>query len=250
MKLALVTGGTQRLGAAIAAELAAHGWALALHYRSAPEPTPELAQAVAKASIRSATFPADLSEEGSESKLIADVTAHFETPPTLLINNASLFGADRLDNTGIDDLMRHYRVNTAAPTMLAKAFVAQLRMSGDRGAIVNMLDQRLAQPHGDNLAYTMSKFALAGLTEILARTLAPDVRVNSVAPGLTIPTSAYNDAALQRARAAMPLARLPQPEEIARAVAFLAESESITGESIAVDGGARHVSFGRDFNAI
>ncbi|MEM8827050.1 MAG: SDR family oxidoreductase [Pseudomonadota bacterium] len=249
MKLALVTGGTQRLGAAIAARLAAEGWALALHYRSQPELDDVLAHSLAKSGVRHERFAADLVDAEAPQLLFEAAERAFETPITALVNSASMFGEDRLSDIDAETLQSHFLVNAAAPTLLAKELFARLPQDRD-GAIVNLLDQRLAQPHGDNLAYTISKYALAGQTEILSRALAPRVRVNAVSPGLTLPTPNYDESVLGAARRAMPLQRLPTPEEVADAVAWLIGADSVTGQTIAVDGGARHVSFTRDFDRL
>ena len=120
-----------------------------------------------------------------------------------------------------------------------------------RGAgrsIVNILDQRLVHPHGDQLAYTLSKQALAGFTQIAARELAPrGIRVNAVAPGLTIATGDYDATKIKRLADMMPLHDLPQPQDIAQAVLYLAEAASVTGQVIAVDRGAHLESYPRDF---
>ncbi len=249
MNLALVTGGTQRLGAAIAARLAEDGWALALHYHTQETLDDDLAHALAFSGVRYERFAADLSQPNAPEELFAAIEARFRTPVTALVNSASLFGGDTLADTDAEALMSHYAVNAAAPALLAKAFAARLPAEG-QGVIVNLLDQRLAQPHGDNLAYTMSKYALAGLTEILARSLAPSIRVNAVAPGLTLPTESYTEDHMAAATAAMPLGLLPEPHDIADAAAFLIASPAITGQTIHVDAGARHVSFGRDFDRL
>jgi NAD(P)-dependent dehydrogenase (short-subunit alcohol dehydrogenase family) len=122
-------------------------------------------------------------------------------------------------------------------------------MLGDegRGCIINILDQRIAQPHGDQLGYTLSKQALAGATTTLARALAPRVRVNAVAPGLTLATADYTAAQMARLGEMMPLRALPKPLAIADAVAYLANATHVTGQTIFVDGGAHMVSYERDF---
>ncbi|MGB7406230.1 MAG: SDR family oxidoreductase [Pacificimonas sp.] len=243
--LALVTGGTQRLGAAIAGRLATAGYDLALHYNSQAELDPALAATIERSGVNAARYQADLGEPGSAAVLFDAIAK----PVSVLVNSASLFGRDTLTDTDQLALANHFAVNAGAPALLSQQFAARLP-EGEMGTIVNMLDQRLAQPHGDNFAYTVSKFALAGLTELLARTLAPRIRVNAVAPGLTIPTEDYRDDDMARATASMPLARLPSPEEVADAVAWLVGAESVTGQTIAVDGGARHVSFRADFDRL
>jgi pteridine reductase len=113
--------------------------------------------------------------------------------------------------------------------------------------VVNIVDQRIKQPNGDQLSYTMSKQALAAATETLARVLAPQVRVNAVAPGLTLPTADYRPAQMVVLEDAMPLKRLPEPDDVADAVLWLAQARATTGQTLFVDGGAAMKSFERDF---
>ncbi len=245
MKLALVTGGCRRLGAAIAARLAEEGYALALHASEDAEPESGFLAILDEPGRRWHGFAADLADPGQVQSLIPRIAEHFGAPPDLLVNSAAQFGEDRLETITGESLLSHYAVNCAAPALLARSFAAGKREAG--GAIVNILDQRIAQPHGDQLAYTLSKIALSGLTEILARELAPAIRVNAVAPGLTLPTGDYDAAQMEKARQAMPLETLPAPAQVADAVAWLAGAEAVTGQTIFVDSGAHMKSFARDF---
>jgi NAD(P)-dependent dehydrogenase (short-subunit alcohol dehydrogenase family) len=113
--------------------------------------------------------------------------------------------------------------------------------------VINVLDQRIRQPNSDQISYTLSKQALAAATETLARALAPKIRVNAVAPGLTLPTEDYRPAQMAALEALMPLKRLPEADDIADAVLWLARAEATTGQTIFVDGGASLKSFERDF---
>ena len=243
-RLALVTGGHRRLGGAIAARLAREGWAVAIHGSHSAEPEPELSLAFSVSGAEWQGFVADFAEPGAAKGLMEAVTEAFGRAPDLLVNSAAIFGQDRLETVTDDDLARHFAVNASAPALLTAAFAAA---GGEGRAIVNLLDQRLAQPHGDQLAYTLSKFALAGLTELTARTLAPRIRVNAVAPGLTIVTDAYDEDAGMRLAAKMPLGRLSTPTDIADAVLYLATAKAVTGQVIRVDGGAHQVAWARDF---
>lgn len=244
--LALVTGSHHRLGAHIARALGRAGYALALHGSHDCAPEPWFADAIADAGTKWAGFVADFEQPDAANRLMADVAEHFGRAPDLLVNSAALFGQDRLESVTSQDLMRHYAINCAAPVLLTKAFAA----AGDGAGrcVVNILDQRLANPHGDQLAYTLSKQALAGFTRIAARELAGrGIRVNAVAPGLTIATGDYGAAQMTRLADMMPLGLLPRPEDIADAVLYLANAGTITGQVIAVDGGAHMVGFPRDF---
>jgi len=247
MKLALVTGGCRRLGAAIAATLAGAGWSLALHGRSDATPDPALAEVLAARQTRWSGFAADLADPDAVAALVPAVTAHFGMAPTLLVNNASLFGQDDWRSMDAAAMATHYAVNAIAPALFARALVAAQSNAATPVAIVNLLDQRIRHPHGEQFSYTASKLALAGITEALARAMAPMARVNAVAPGLTLPTGDYDAEQLARLADAMPLKRLPTPADVAAAVLFLAESPAITGQTLFVDGGAQLVSFDRDF---
>lgn len=235
MKLALVTGGTRRLGAAIAARLAADGYTLALHAHDHPEPE----------GIEGRVFTADLENAREARGLIPRVTEAFGAPPSLLVNSAALFADDSFGSIDPELAVRHYRINALAPALLIEAMAAATG-EGDR-SVVNILDQRIAHPHGDQIGYTLSKCALAGLTQAAARALAPGLRVNAVAPGLTLPTDDYVPGQMERLAKRMPLDRLPKPEEVADAVAYLAGARATTGQVIYVDGGAGGAAFLRDF---
>lgn len=245
--LALVTGGHRRLGARIAMRLAREGYALAIHGRHDAEPHRFLAECLAETGADWAGFVADFLLPGEAEKLLPAVIAHFGRAPDLLINGASLFGQDDLASVTAQDLADHYAVNAGAAVILTQAFAQAERPEGHRASVVNLLDQRLAQPHGDQLAYTLSKAALEGFTQIAARKLAPAIRVNAVAPGLTLATYDYSPPQIDRLTAMMPLERLPVPEDVAEAVLYLARAASVTGQTLFVDGGAHMRSYERDF---
>lgn len=247
MKLALVTGGHRRLGAAIAGALAREGYALAIHGSHDATPCAALAEILARSGAEWHGFAADFTDPAAAEGLIPAVAARFGRAPDLLVNSAATFGQDGLEDVGAQALLGHYAVNCAAPVLLARAFAACGEAGTGARSIVNILDQRIDQPHGDQLSYTLSKMALAGFTQIAARTLAPQVRVNAVAPGLTIATQDYSAAQLERLAALMPLQCLSAPEEIAAAVVYLAGARAVTGQLLYVDGGAHLKSYPRDF---
>jgi len=228
VKLALVTGGRRRLGAAIADALAADGWTVARH---------------SHVDDGSGVFVADLEDSAAPERLIAAVIERHGEAPSLLVNNAAIFGQDDATNADLGSLSRHHIINAQAPILLALA----MSRAGPGGSIVNILDQRLRNPNGDQLSYTLSKAALEGATRTLAAALAPKWRVNAVAPGLTLPTDDYDADQMARLALAMPLGVLPTPACIAEGVRYLAGASAITGQTIFVDGGASLKSFDRDF---
>ena len=243
MKLALVTGGHRRLGSSISARLAADGWAVAIHGAHDAAPDSALADAFARNGTRWHGFVADLGDNDAVEGLIPAVAGHFGKLPDLLVNNASRFIDDTAATATAASLAAHHAVNVAAPVALALA----LYRAGGGGAVVNILDQRVRNPVPDQFSYGVSKGALASATRLLAVSLAPRIRVNAVAPGLTLPTPEYDAALMARLADAMPLGRLSPPADIADAVVFLASAASTTGQTLFIDGGASLKSFDRDF---
>lgn len=246
MKVALVTGGLKRIGARIASRLAADGWTLALHSRQSTEVDPDLAADLARLGTRWHVFTKDLAERDAAEALLQDVIRHFGAVPSLLVNNASKFVQDTVADLTAEGLADRLAVNFSAPVMLS-VLLGKAAGPEHPVSIVNILDQRIRQPHGDQLSYTLGKQGLAAATETLARALAPHVRVNAVAPGLTIPTQEYRPAQMVALEQAMPLGLLPEPDDIADAVLWLAQARASTGQIIYVDGGASLRSYDRDF---
>ena len=245
-RLALITGGHRRLGGVIAAGFARAGYSLAIHGSHDTRLDSALALTLDENGTEWDGFTADFADPESAEELVAKVAERFGRPPDILVNSAAIFGQDRLDNVSAEDLMRHYAVNCAAPALLTKAFATIPAGVADR-CIINILDQRIDHPHADQLAYTLSKSALAGLTRLSASSLAPNIRVNAVAPGLAIATPDYDEAQMERLQSAMPLGRLPLAEQIAEAVLYLAQASAVTGQTLYVDGGAHMRSYDRDF---
>jgi pteridine reductase len=244
--LALVTGGMRRLGAAIAAKLAEVGYDLALSSHGSGVPGAELAVVLERNGTGWKHFAADLSAGGEAEILMAGVVAHFGRVPDLLVNNAAMFGQDGWEGLDADTLEAHFRLNLFAPMLLSKALIAAAG-DGAQPAIVHVLDQRITNPNGDQLSYTLSKQALAGSVRSLAAAFGSRARVNGVAPGLVLPTDDYDDVQMARLNAAMPLGTLPTAAAVADAVVYLAGAKHTTGQIIFVDGGASLNSYRRDF---
>jgi NAD(P)-dependent dehydrogenase (short-subunit alcohol dehydrogenase family) len=241
--LALVTGSWRRIGAHIAVRLAERGYDLALHAGHDVSPEAWLVDALARHGAEHRLFVADLRDPAAVEPLVPRAAEAFGRRVELLVNNASRFEALAGDALpAMAELIDYFAVNAAAPLALARAVAG-----GGGAAVVNILDQRVRNPPRDQLAYTISKQALAEGTRTLAVALAPHVRVNGVAPGLTLPTDDYAPGQLEALSGAMPLRRLPSPHDIADAVAYLAAARSVTGCTIFVDGGAHLAPFERDF---
>lgn len=245
-KLALITGGCRRVGAAIAAHLASQGYDLALHGHSNAVPNDTLKAAINRYNTHWQGFQADLLDGAVPAQLIADVTRHFGRTPDLLVNNASLFDDDQIDTLGAAALERHWRIHLMAPTLLVQALYQQMDKT-ERASVVNIVDQRVRNPHGDQLSYTLSKQAMAESIRTLARAAAPRLRVNGVAPGMTLETQDYAEGQMATIADMMPLKRNSDPQDIAEAVAYLGHAAALTGQLLYVDGGAHLESYDRDF---
>lgn len=244
--LALVTGGKRRLGAEIAKTLAKAGYALALVSHVDKAPDADLLQIIAEQNSEWHAFTCDLGNPENAGKLVSEVTAHFGRPVDLLVNNAAMFGQDDWHGMDVDTLEAHFRLNLFTPLLLAKE-VAHAAEGGPRPAIVHILDQRITNPHGDQVSYTLSKQALAASVRSMASSFGSAARVNGVAPGLVISTDDYDAVLEDRLAQMMPLGALPSPTAVAETVLYLARATDVTGQTIFVDGGAHLKSFDRDF---
>jgi NAD(P)-dependent dehydrogenase (short-subunit alcohol dehydrogenase family) len=232
---ALVTGGAQRIGRAIALALAQRGYAVAVQARRSRVEADRLVGEITAAGGRAATLEADLADHAAVLRLVPAAAAAIG-PLTLLVNNAAEFEPDEIGRLDRDRFDRHLAVNLRAPIFLADAFAAQLP-ADVVGAIVNMLDQRVLKPTPRFISYWLSKSALYAATTTLAQALAPRIRVNAVAPGPTLPSPRQDAQAFARQVHALPLDRGPTPQDVADAVLYLASAASVTGVTIAVDGG-------------
>lgn len=244
--IALVTGGLDRIGAAIAVALAERGFVLALHCRHQAPPAPALAAVLGRPGQRHCVLEADLADEAAVRGLVPAASAALGGPVTCLVNSASTIAEGGWAEVGAAELIAFHRINVVAPVLLVQALAAGLDTDG-AGVAINIVDQRIANPPVDQAAYTASKLALGALTPVLARAFAPRVRVNAVGPGLTIPGDDYRPGQAERIVGLMPLERLPAPADIAAAVAYLATAPAVTGQTLLVDGGAALESFRRDF---
>ena len=234
MKTVLVTGGAKRLGAAIVRQLAGDGHRVVIHYGRSGEAAAALAGEVGAAG----TVAGDLAALDSIPDLWARACAVAGSPIPWLVNCASQFAFDRPEAVDTGLAARLYAVNCTAPVLLAR----QLATQESQGAVVNLLDQKLANPNPDFFSYTLSKAALAEATVLMAQAFAPRVRVNAVAPGLTLPSGDQSAAAFDRVARANLLERPVGAASVADGVAFLLGAESVTGQTLFVDCGQRFVT--------
>ncbi|HEV2866342.1 MAG TPA: SDR family NAD(P)-dependent oxidoreductase [Allosphingosinicella sp.] len=237
-RTAIVTGGATRIGAELTRALAVDGWHVLIHCNRSVEEARALAAELASASV----VQAELADAGAAEAIIAALDGL--PPPRLLVNNASRFAYDRAADFSLASWDAHLDINLRAPALLSQAFAAA---AGEGPAlIVNLLDAKLAAPNPDFFSYTVSKFGLAGLTELCARAFAPAVRVCGIAPSVTLvsgPQSRDNFEAVHNLNA---LERGVDVTEIVAALRFIIAAPSLTGQTIVLDGGQRFLALPRD----
>jgi NAD(P)-dependent dehydrogenase (short-subunit alcohol dehydrogenase family) len=243
----LVTGAAKRLGREIALALAAGGWRVAVHYRSSKHDAIETVADCARIQLDSDLFDTDLEDESAVKRLLPRVIERFGQVDAV-VNSASTFEQDDAVTFSFATLEKHLRSNTGAPILLAQALHTHLASRKARGAVVNLLDQKLWNQNPDFLSYTLSKAALEAANTMLALALAPLVRVVGVAPGLTLTSHLLSDAQFAELHKLSPLGRSSTPADVAAAVKFALENQSITGTTLLVDGGQHLMKFERDFS--
>lgn len=242
----LVTGAARRLGRAIALDLAAAGWQVAVHYRGSDQEARATAAECAQ-HAPSEVFQAELGDEAQVRALLPAVVQRFGRVDAV-VNNASRFEHDDARGFSSASLLAHMQANTAAPILLAQALAEHLEARDGTGAVVNLLDQKLWNPNPDFFSYTLSKAALESATTLLAQALAPRVRVVGVAPGLTLTSHMLSPEKFAQLHKLSPLGRSSTPGDVAHAVRFALENGSLTGTTLLVDGGQHLMKFDRDFS--
>lgn len=235
LKAALVTGGAKRIGKAIVEDLAAHGFAVAIHANGSLEEAEALATSLSKKGGVAVAVKADLTDTQATSALILDVNEKLG-PIDLIVNNASLFKKDSLDAFDETVWDRHFALHVKAPSLLTRDFARQLPR-GVSGLVINVIDQRVWSPNPRFYSYMLSKSALWTATQTMAQALAPDIRVNGIGPGPTLPNERQDPRDFQAQVDALILKRGPALGEFGRTIRFLFDTPSITGQMIALDGG-------------
>jgi pteridine reductase len=232
-RTAIVTGAAVRLGRAIALGLAAQGADIALHYRSSEADALRTAEEIRALGRRCLPVAADLGHPDSPEKIV-EATEAFFGKTDILINSAAIFERGTLANTTPELWERTIAINLRAPVFLCRAFAAQTGI----GDIINIADAAADRLGRDYLAYALAKSALITLTRSLAKSLAPGIRVNALAPGAILPPPGKNEEYLNRLAARIPLGRTGSPDDIVRGVLYLLSAPYVTGEVLHISGGS------------
>ncbi len=232
---ALVTGAARRIGRAIAMALARDGWIVGIHYRHSTDDARNLEDEILRNRRRAYLVCADLTEDGACEQMFADAE-EAGGPVTCLVNNASVFERDTLQSVTRASWDRHLDTNLWAPLILSR-LMARALPSGATGNIVNIVDQRAVNMGPGFISYSLSKAGLWALTQNLALTLAPQIRVNAVGPGPTLPSPRQTETQFRRQATHMPLKRGATPEEIGDCVRYIVGAAGMTGQMITLDGG-------------
>ena len=233
-RTAIVTGAGKRVGAVIARALIDDGWTVLAHVHHAADEVPANARKVV----------ADLTDRNCAEAIFS---ASDGLPPVqLLVNNASRFAWDTLSEFNSAEFDAHMAVNVRAASLLTER-LAERHADGEDGLVLNLLDSKLASPNPDFLSYTLSKQALAGLTELSARSLAAKgIRVNGIAPALMLRSAGQSEENYQSMHLANPLGRGVEPEDIVGAIRYLIGARCVTGQIITIDSGQRFLALDRD----
>lgn len=234
-KRVLITGAAKRVGAKLALTLAEDGFDVAIHCHRSQAEAHALAAAIGAKGRRAVVVVADLRHESEAARVVPEAAAALGTLD-VLVNNASIFELDHLATADRESWDRHMEINLRAPIVLAQQFMRQLPPR-TAGLIVNMLDQRVMNLTPNFLSYSISRVGLWAATQVLARELAPYVRVNAIGPGPTLPAPHMTQAQFDELCRSTPLRRSSPPDDIAKALRFIIATSSMTGQLLTVDSG-------------
>ncbi len=230
----IITGGATRMGAAIARKLSGPNIEILIHYNKSKLKAEKLKKELSNEGTKVYLIKGDLSKETDIKKIIKFAKSKLKFFDCL-INNASLFENDKLENFSLDSWSKHLRTNLRAPALLTKEFAKNVK--GKNNNIINIIDQRVFKLTPYFFSYTLSKTGLYTLTKTSAMSLAPNIRVNAIAPGPTIKNQRQSEKHFKKQYLATPLKRQVDVEQICNAVDFFIKNISITGQVLAIDSG-------------
>jgi len=231
----LITGAATRVGKAIALHFAERGWNIALHYFRSSSKAKELKKIIEKNWVKVVLIKADLKNPKQTEKIITLARKKLGTI-NCLVNNAAMFEKDDILNFTTKSWNNHLNINLLAPTILIKQFAKQASKKTVSN-IINIIDQRIFNLTPFFMSYTVSKSGLQTLTKTMAMRLAPNIKVNAIAPGPTIKSKRQTDRHFRNQVRSTLLKKTVRSEDICDSVEFLINNNSVTGEIIAVDSG-------------
>jgi len=232
--VALVTGGARRIGRAITLGLAREGYDILIQYHQSEDAAHGVVREVETLGQRAMAVQGDLADALAVDIVAEALQQHFGRLD-LLVNNASLFEPRQLLQVEAEEWDRVMAVNLKAPFLLLKATAHLLKEA--RGSVVNLIDLSALQPWAEYAHHAVSKAGLLHLTRIMARAMAPQVRVNAIAPGTVLPPEDWDEARLAKVRESTLLGTIGSPQDVVHTLLFLTRSPFITGEVVVVDGG-------------
>ena len=230
-----MTGAARRVGKAMALDLAAHGYQIAIHANRSGAEAEAVAGFIRDAGGVAEVFLADLSDGKAVRELHSQVAKRLRAPD-IIVNNASIFEDDDVRDFNDELFDKHFAIHLKAPAILAEAMANTLTDNRD-GLIINIIDQRVWKLTPRFFSYTLSKSALWTATQTMAQALAPRIRVNAIGPGPTLANERQNPDDFARQAAAVPLGHGPELAELGATIRYLHEARSVTGQMIALDGG-------------
>ena len=237
---AIVTGGARRIGAALVRALAADGWHVVIHCHQSRAEADELAAEIGN----SVVVAGDLADPAIGDRIIAAAAG---LPPLgLLVNSASRFVYDRIEDFGAQDFDTHMAVNLRAPALIIRAFAAAVPDDAETALVVNLLDAKLEALNPDYFTYTLSKIGLEGLTELTARAYAPRLRCAAIAPAVTLVSGPQSRENFEAVHGLNPLRRGVAVSEIVAALRFIIATPTFNAQTITLDGGQRLIGLPRD----
>ncbi len=236
-RTALVTGAAARLGRIIALRLGTLGASVVVHHNASTVGAYQVCSELQSRGVEAFAVPQELGDPNGPAKLMAAARKAAGKPLDFLVNNAATYPKAKVTDLSWDKLTDSLAVNAWAPFELTRLFAAQAKKGG---AVVNLLDTRIADYDWDHVGYILSKHMLAEMTRLCAVQYAPDVRVNAVAPGPILPPVGEAEATLDRLSRHLPLRTTPTPDDVADAVLYLLGSRGVTGDILHVDSG-RHL---------
>ncbi len=244
-KSALITGGAKRIGRGIALSLAESGYDIIIHYSQSKKYAEELVLKLKNFGVNTFCIKANLLKDREIGSLVEESQNKLGKPITLLINNASIFEFDSLENLTLESWDRHFFTNLKAPVFLSQKFSKQVPECGidknnetiSSSNIINIIDQKVQNLNPRFFSYTLAKSSLWNFTKIAAQELGPKIRVNAIAPGPILKASHQTDEQFQNQRKSTLLNRGSDVEEISQTIFYILSSPGLTGQLITLDGG-------------